>query len=1028
MKALKTIFDKSICKTSSSDWQTASVTSANRMAAHSPLSSWRQEVDALTNNTSQSIISLDGQWQFYLHDRPEEVPESWLHSDLGSEQDITVPGNWQLQGYDRPIYTNVKYPFPCNPPLVPEDNPTGCYSRVFDLPDNWIDNGSTRVIFNGVNSAFYLWCNGHKVGYSQDSRLPAEFDLTPWLQAGRNRLCVMVLRWCDGSYMEDQDMWWLSGIYRSVQLLHKPVSHIADVRLAPVLDKHYQNGSLNISVKTREAENCSLQLSLYRKRLLVHSSTVPVEKTDERPSQPGSCNLQFSVDKPDKWSAECPHLYRLTVSLLDPSSNEIETEAYSVGFRKIEINNGCVLLNGQPLLIRGVNKHEHDPATGHTETLERVEQHLVLMKQNNFNAVRCSHYPHQPGFYDLCDRLGLYVVDEANIETHGMTPMEKLANDPQWATAFMERMQRMVARDFNHPCIIIWSLGNESGYGSAHDAMYQWTKAADPSRPIQYEGGGSDTAATDIICPMYARTEDDMSYPDSDNFHRSLRSWLSKKDENRPVILCEYAHAMGNSLGNFSDYWQAFRQHPRLQGGFIWDWVDQGIDQYSDQGQHYWAYGGDFGDVINDRQFCINGLVFPDLNGHPSLIEAKRAQQPFTFSLANQSPLSVDVGSEYLFRATDNEHLYWEVISFSGVIASGNCKLVLEARETKNLVLTRLPVLPQNEGVWLNLYIKHVEPSAWSDAGHEVARVQFELQAQTIAARQPATQNPAHIEEHPGQWLVRAADNIWTVDQDNGWLCSWVKAGVEQLLSPLQDNFIRAPLDNDIGISEVDRPDPNAWLVRWQGAGLFDLQRRCHDSSCHPERGLIEVEQGYYHAGELLLKSTWQYTFAADGSLSVGIQVQIESSLPPLPRIGASFTVASNALESLTSICWDGRGAHENYPDRLLSADFGRWCESIENMHTPYIFPTDNGLRCDCSRLELGELGIAGHFHFSVSQYGQEKLANATHTHELVPAEALYVYIDGFHMGVGGDDSWTPSVKARYRLLEREYQWGFVLN
>ena len=1010
------------------DWQTPTVLSNNKMAAHSPLSSWRGQADALANKNSPSVISLDGQWQFSLFDRPQEVPDSWLHADPGAGKEITVPGNWQLQGYDRPIYTNVKYPFPCNPPLVPSDNPTGCYSRFIDLPDDWTGGESVRLVFNGVNSAFYLWCNGNMLGYSQDSRLPAEFDLTPWLQGGRNRICVMVLRWSDGSYLEDQDMWWLSGIFRSVQLLYKPLAHIQDVRITPDLDQNYQDGSLSVCVKTLNAENCSLQLSLYRETQLLQSSNMAIDNSPGAQSQSGSCNHLFKVDKPDLWSAETPHLYRLTVSLIDPMSSEIESEAYSVGFRKIEIKQGQLLLNGQPLLIRGVNKHEHDPATGHTETLERVEQQLLLMKQNNFNAVRCSHYPHQPGFYDLCDRLGLYVVDEANIETHGMTPMEKLAEDPRWSTAFLERMQNMVARDFNHPCIIIWSLGNESGYGSAHDAMYQWTKAADPSRPVQYEGGGANTAVTDIICPMYARTEEDVAYPDSDKVHRSLSSWLAIKDENRPVILCEYSHAMGNSLGNFSDYWQAFRQQPRLQGGFIWDWLDQGIDCYTDQGQHYWAYGGDFGDVINDRQFCINGLNFPDLRPHPSLIEAKRAQQPFTMIMANRDPISIDVSNEYMYRSTDNEHLYWEVISFEGVIASGDCKLNLDAGETKRLSLTALPRLPQNTGVWLNLFIKQPASTSWSEAGHEVARSQFELQSQATGLQTPVSPMPAQIDEVAGQWVVCAADSKWVIDQQEGWLCSWQKSGVEQLHSPLQDNFIRAPLDNDIGISEVDRPDPNAWLIRWRQAGLFDLQRRNLGSMCNPEDGIIEVEQGYYHLDELQLKSTWRYTFDADGSLSIMIIVQVVSPLPPLPRIGASFTVAPAPLESLGDVYWEGRGPHENYPDRLLSADFGGWSESIENLHAPYIFPTDNGLRCDCSRLELGDMSVAGRFHFSVSRYGQEQLANATHTHELERSKCLYVYIDGFHMGVGGDDSWTPSVKTRYRLQEREYQWGLVLK
>jgi beta-galactosidase len=334
-----------IFNSSSPDWQTPLVSSANRMTAHTPLSSWRGEADALANKPSPSLISLDGQWQFSLFDRPEDVPESWLNSELGSEKDITVPGNWQMQGYDYPIYTNVKYPFPCDPPFVPEKNPSGCYSRSFDLPDNWRDSGSTRIVFNGVNSAFYLWCNGHRVGYSQDSRLPAEFDLTPWLKTGHNRLCVLVLRWCDGSYIEDQDMWWLSGIYRSVHLLHKPLAQITDVRLTPDLDEQYRDGSLSICVKTQNANNCSLRLSLYREGQLLQSSDLPVENNNKNPDQSVSCELRIAVINPAKWSAECPHLYHLTVCLLDPLSNEIETEAYTVGFRKIEIKKGLLLLN-----------------------------------------------------------------------------------------------------------------------------------------------------------------------------------------------------------------------------------------------------------------------------------------------------------------------------------------------------------------------------------------------------------------------------------------------------------------------------------------------------------------------------------------------------------------------------------------------------------------------------------------------------------------------------------------------------------
>jgi len=370
----------------------------------------------------------------------------------------------------------------------------------------------------------------------------------------------------------------------------------------------------------------------------------------------------------------------------------------------------------------------------------------------------------------------------------------------------------------------------------------------------------------------------------------------------------------------------------------------------------------------------------------------------------------VIVSSEYLFRATDNEQLYWKVASFTQTFTHGHCKLELDAGETRRVVLTRLPPLPQNEGVWLNLWVQQPEPVSWAGVGHEVARVQFELQPRPAVAIAPTSPAPARIEEHADQWRVCAAENVWSVDQQSGWLNSWVKSGTEQMLSPLRDNFVRAPLDNDIGISEVDRPDPNAWLVRWQQAGLFDLQHRCLESSCDPQRGLIEVVQGHYHADALLLKSTWQYTFAANGSLSINIKVQVGSSLPPLPRIGVIFTTTREALNGLTRVCWEGRGPHENYPDRLLSADIGRWCERMENMHTPYIFPTDNGLRCDCTRLELGGMSVGGHFHFSISPYGQEQLARATHTHQLVPAEGLYVYIDGFHDGVWAE--MTPGLRV----------------
>lgn len=1008
-------------------WQSPEVTGINRLKGHAPLFSWRSEQAALKDSSSSSVMPLDGEWDFALFESPESVPEQWHKQGLAESSKITVPGNWQLQGYDRPIYTNVKYPFPCNPPLVPEDNPTGCYYRTFNVPSGWQEKTQTRIVFDGVNSAFSLWCNGRWVGYSQDSRLPAEFDLSSYLIEGTNTLAVMVMRWCDGSYMEGQDMWWLSGIFRSVKLLNKPLSHISDVNVTPDLDANYLDGSLKVEVQANCADNHSVRATLYDSDdcvVVTQSMVMGTKPIDERGAYKDRCMLKLDVSNPQKWSAEQPNLYRVVVTLVDPVGGDVESEAYDVGFRKVEVLDGQLCLNGKPLVIRGVNKHEHHPTKGHAEPLAMVEHDLKLMKQNNFNAVRCSHYPHQPGLYSLCDRLGLYVIDEANIETHGVSPMRYLADDPLWANAFLERMIRMVQRDYNHPCIIIWSLGNESGYGAAHDAMYQWTKRRDPSRPIQYEGGGSDTAATDIICPMYARTDRDQEQGHSDDPKWSLEKWVGLPNENRPIILCEYSHAMGNSLGGYKEYWDCFRKHKRLQGGFIWDWVDQGLEKTSDDGLQYWAYGGDFGDEINDRQFCINGLVFPDRTPHPSLLEAKRVHQPFQFEVVSFQPLTVKVHSEHLFVATADHYLSWKIHSEGEVITAGEQDLHLAPNSCGEYVLAEQSV-DMSQQAYLDISVVQRGETRWSPANHTVAQHQCALPKKLPSelAVSKSSSNAAFTETETS-WQVMSAGQSWEICKSTGLLTQWEKDQVPQLFSPLVDNFFRAPIDNDIGISEVDYQDPNAWVVRWQQAGLFDLSHRCLSLEVLPERGEVIAHHGYSSKGNLLITTCWTWHFVGNGEVRVNIDVKLDPALPPMPRIGAVMRL-NTAPEQ---VMWQGRGPHENYPDRKASADIGRWLQPLTQMHTPYIFPSDNGLRCDCTSLQLGTVEVGGQFHFSVSKYGQQQLAEAKHTFELQPHDGLYVYIDGFHMGLGGDDSWTPSVLPKYRLEQPEYQWAITLK
>lgn len=1015
------------------DWQTQAITSVNRLPTHTPLSSWRSEAEARTGLPSPSRMLLDGEWRFSFFGAPEQVPERWVNEDLPDATAIRVPGNWQLDAVypglrpatDVPIYTNIKYPFPCDPPRVPAENPTGCYSREFALPADWLAGGQTRVIFDGVDSAFHLFCNGRWVGYSQDSRLPAEFDLSPFLQGGSNRLAALVLRWSDGSYLEDQDMWRMSGIFRSVSLLHKPARHLMDIRVTPELDACYRDARLKIDLQVNEGSGLAVEARLYFGETLIAERRQPLGTgaIDEKGVYDDRAELWLAVAAPHKWSAETPHLYRLTLTLLDEQGAPIESEAYDVGFRAVEIRGGLLRVNGQPLLIRGANRHEHHPATGHAVAPADMEQDLLLMKRHNFNAVRCSHYPNHPELYRLCDRLGLYVVDEANLETHGMTPMGRLARDPAWSTAFLERVTRMVARDFNHPSIIIWSLGNESGYGPAHDAMYRWVKGSDPSRPVQYEGGGADTPATDIICPMYARTHQDQPFPAVPKW--ALGKWIGLPGETRPLILCEYAHAMGNSLGGYAHYWQAFRDHPRLQGGFVWDWVDQGLDKQTDDGRHFWAYGGDFGDAPNDRQFCCNGLLFPDRTPHPSLAEAKRAQQPFVLTLIERQPLTVAIHSEYLFRPTDNEVLRWRLCEDGVALSQGECPLNLAPQASVTLtLLDRLPAFTAGSLAWLDLAMVQPAATPWAEAGHEVARQQFMLPTPLAL---PGLSAPASLQEQSDRWLVTAGGTEWRLDKASGHILSWRKRGREQLREAICDHFYRAPLDNDIGTSEADHADPNAWIARWQEAGLNDLSHRCLGLEANPAQGLVTVRHGYFVGDEPKVLTRWHHRFGDDGAMALEIEVEIAADMPSLPRIGARLWLADEVAGN-GEVSWLGRGPHENYPDRLLAADLGRWQSSLDALHTAYVFPTDNGLRCNTRQLRLGDLEVEGHFHFSVSRYSQQQLALARHQTDLVAEGGVHLCLDGFHMGVGGDDSWSQSVRPEFWLLPGSYSWHCILR
>jgi len=1008
------------------DWENPGVTQLNRLESHPPFCSWRSADDARTNQRSSQLRSLNGQWQFAWFAAPEAVPESWLTSDLPQADIINVPSNWQMAGYDAPIYTNVTYPIPVNPPYVPAQNPTGCYSLTFNIEDAWLEEGQTRIIFDGVNSAFHLWCNGRWVGYGQDSRLPSEFDLSDYLLRGENRLAVMVLRWSDGSYLEDQDMWRMSGIFRDVSLLHKPTTQIRDLRINTRFNDDFSRATLEAEVRVggNENEDLRVTLQLWEGETLTHETTSPLgsEIIDERGAYHDRVTLRLNVEKPALWSAETPNLYRAVVQLHTAGGVLIEAEACDVGFRQVCIENGLLLLNGKPLLIRGTNRHEHHPVNGQVMDEATMVQDIILMKQNNFNAVRCSHYPNHPLWYTLCDRYGLYVVDEANIETHGMVPMNRLTDDPAWLPAMSQRVTRMVQRDRNHPSIIIWSLGNESGHSVNHDALYRWIKSEDPSRPVQYEGGGADTAATDIICPMYARVDQDQPFPAVPKW--SIKKWLSMPGEQRPLILCEYAHAMGNSFGGFAKYWQAFRQYPRLQGGFVWDWVDQSLTKYDENGKAWSAYGGDFGDTPNDRQFCMNGLVFADRTPHPALYEAKHEQQFFQFTLLPGPERQIEVTSEYLFRRSDNEVLHWSIALDGNPLAAGEIVLDIAPQGRQVITLPNVP-MPDTAGeLWLTVRVEQPQATAWSEAGHISAWQQWKLEEKLRLVRPSRVSSAPQLDVSESNFTVVANNTRWQFDRHSGLLTQYWISDEAQLVSPLTDQFTRAPLDNDIGVSESTRIDPNAWVERWKAAGHYQAEATLLHCAADTLSNavLITTEHAWQYQGETLFVSRKSYRIDGNGEMQVTVDVDVASSTPHPARIGLRCQLAQVAER----VNWLGLGPHENYPDRLGAACFDRWDLSLDEMYTPYVFPSENGLRCGTRELYYGAHQWRGDFLFNISRFSQQQLMETSHRHLLQPEAGTWLNIDGFHMGVGGDDSWSPSVSPEFQLSAGRYHYQLV--
>jgi beta-galactosidase len=810
------------------DWENPQMVGQNEEPAHVTLLPYQDAHSALSGdrNTCANFKLLNGEWHFKYAPNPASAPEDIQVEpfDHAEWDTIAVPGNWQLQGYDVPMYTNVQYPFPPdNMPEVPkDDNPVGSYRTTFTVPNDW-DGKQVFIVFDGVDSAFYLWVNGQYVGYSQDSRLPAEFNLTPYLRPGENTLAARVYRWSDGSYLEDQDFWRLSGIYRDVYLFATPAVHIRDFWAYPELDAGYRDAVLNVRADIANyggvnTEGYTLEAALFdAHELRITNCELPVT------SYRLPMTFAMPVTNPLKWSAEHPNLYTLLLTLKDSAGNVLEVERCNVGFRKVEIQDGKILVNGAAVYFRGVNRHEHDPDTGHAVSVESMIEDILLMKRFNVNAVRTCHYPNDPRWYDLCDEYGLYLIDEANIETHGV--WDEPTRDPVWRTAFLERGNRMVERDKNHPSIVIWSLGNESGHGPNHAAMAEWIHANDPTRPIFYDSADHEPYV-DIVSKMYPSLE-------------HFIALAERPGETRPLILCEYAHAMGNSPGNLKEYWEIMEKYPRARGAFVWDWVDQGLRRTAppsvpptggdERGREWFAYGGDYGESPHDGSFCINGLIFPDRTIHPAMWEVKKVYQPVDVEVVDALAGKVEVINKYDFSDLSHLDIAWKLEKDGQVVQQGQLPR-LSTPPGERITVTipfSPPSVPPSGGetgeaeYHLTLSFTLAEAALWAEAGHEIAWAQFAIPFPTPEV-QPvdASSLPAlTLDESDAQAVIAGQDLELIFDKQAGTVVALRYQGHDLLKAGPKSNFWRAPTENDLNTWGEERA-----AQRWREIGLDQLE------------------------------------------------------------------------------------------------------------------------------------------------------------------------------------------------------------
>ena len=1016
-------------------WQGQTVYQINKEVPRAHFVPFATATQAESEDIWQSslIQSLNGDWRFHLSQNPSERPFWFFKNDYDTRDwnFIEVPSNWEVKGYDYPIYTNSKYPHEKTPPVIQDYyNPVGSYKRSFKIPADW-KGKEIYLRFGAASSAMNVWVNEQFVGYSEDSKTPAEFNITPFLKKGKNLLAVEVFRWSDASYLEDQDFWRLSGITRDVCLLARNKQHIRDFRVGQSLNENYTNGIFGLDVELQNLDETltpmivEAQLSDGSNQLKTFSEEV------ELPA--GLTTVSFSdvIPSVKKWSAEMPNLYKLLITLKDGTGNVIEVISQDVGFRTSEIKDGNLYINGKYVYLKGANLHEHHDVNGHVIDRETILKDIKTMKEHNINAVRTSHYPQPELWYELCNKYGLYLIDEANIESHGMGyGRESLAKDSTWKEAHLYRTKNMFERDKNQPSVIIWSLGNEAGNGINFYATYDYLKEVDQSRPVQYERAGL-AYNTDIFCPMYATIGRLEQY--------------AQTEPARPLIQCEYAHAMGNSVGNLQDYWDVIEKYKPLQGGFIWDWVDQGLLTTNEEGEEFWAYGGDFGPdtVPSDGNFCLNGLVNPDRGVKPQLLEVKKVYQYIEFIPQNLEKGEISILNKYLFTNLSDFEFSWEITADGKTVSSG----ILEEIETTPggqydaEINYSIDPKPGTE-YFLTLKAALKKTKGLVEAGTVLASGQMKLPVYKKPVVVETTGfPPVSLKEDETSITVNGENFVITFDKAKGVLSSFKKGETEFIKSGPAPNFWRAPTDNDYGNglyrkNEIWRDAGKDRMI----AGISVYQDAPNIVGISVLFNLVDKE------GAKTGEYSSLYTIYGSGDVRVDNHFKMKDGLPEILRMGMNLQMP----RKFDQIAWLGRGPHESYQDRKTSAFVGLYSGSVAGQYWAYLRPQENGNKTDVRWMAITDsegigllfkgiqlLSVSAHHNLLEDFESPERTDGRQHpgvevvnrhTTDVKPRDLTSVNIDYKQMGVGGDNSWGALTHPEYRLTHKEYTYSFIIK